>query len=139
MKILVVLFIVHAIQIAYGAADTVRTILRQPNSLKAAVVGFPHVRLAPVTYTDSIKSVNSRVPWFTGFSFDLSDSGLVRITVCDTLGTPLDTLVDRDLSMGSYYLDLGENVYPGLPSGIYIFSLTLSGNEVWRKKVVWMK
>ena len=71
----------------------------------------------------------------TNIKFQIPGSGLVKLTVFDVLGKEVQTLVNRQLSSGTYEADFdGSN----LPSGVYYYQLE-AGDYAETKKMVLVK
>ncbi|MBZ0203527.1 MAG: T9SS type A sorting domain-containing protein [Ignavibacteria bacterium] len=71
----------------------------------------------------------------THIGFRIAEFGLVRIIVFDAIGREVQTLVNQDLSMGTYEVDFnGTN----LPSGVYYYMLE-SESFAETKKMVLLK
>jgi hypothetical protein len=56
----------------------------------------------------------------THFEFRIADFGLVRLIVYNAVGEEIETLVNRDLSPGTYRADFDGS---SLPSGVYFYRL----------------
>src|SRR4030095_9143445 len=63
----------------------------------------------------------------TNIKFQMPKSGFAKITAFDVLGKEVKTLVNRQLSPGTYEADFdGSN----LPSGVYYYQLTVSNEQL---------
>ncbi len=78
----------------------------------------------------------------TNIEFRIAESGLVRIIVYDALGREVQTLVNQELSPGTYEVDFnGSN----LPNGVYYYKLEVrqagssTGSFLESKKMVLIK
>lgn len=71
----------------------------------------------------------------TKISFEIPEKGEVSLRVFDLVGREVATLVNKNISKGSYEVEFNAT---GLPSGIYFYQLR-AGNFVHTKKMVLMK
>jgi photosystem II stability/assembly factor-like uncharacterized protein len=71
----------------------------------------------------------------TNIKFDIAKSGFVKLTAFDVLGREIQTLVNEQLSPGSYNYDFDA---AHLPSGVYYYKLE-SENFIETKKMVLIK
>ena len=71
----------------------------------------------------------------TQIRFDLPEAGFVSLTVYDLLGREVARLVDGELTAGSHTVEFSG---AGLPSGVYVASLT-AGDFQARSKMLLMK
>lgn len=71
----------------------------------------------------------------TNIKFDIPRTGFVKITVFDILGKEIQTLVNEQLSSGSYNYDFDAS---HLPSGVYYYKLE-SNEFMQTKKMVLIK
>jgi hypothetical protein len=76
----------------------------------------------------------------TNISFDLAKAGQVKLTVFNTLGQKIRTLVDKQMSAGRYEIqwDGTNNVGAKVASGIYLYRIE-ADNFVTTKKMMLMK
>jgi hypothetical protein len=75
----------------------------------------------------------------TNIRFRVAESGFVTLKVYDILGNELVTLVNDELSVGEYEVELNTSSIKHLPSsGIYFYQLK-AGNFVQTKKLVLLK
>lgn len=71
----------------------------------------------------------------TNIKFQIPKSGLVKLTIFDALGKEVQTLVNQQLSHGTYSADFdGSN----LPSGVYYYRIE-AGSFTETKKMVLLK
>jgi Secretion system C-terminal sorting domain/WD40-like Beta Propeller Repeat len=71
----------------------------------------------------------------TRIKFQLANQSYVKLVVFDLLGRELQTVLNEDLSSGTYVIDFdGSNI----PSGAYFYSLT-AGDYTETKKMVFIK
>ncbi len=71
----------------------------------------------------------------TNIKFDIHKQGITTLKVFDLLGKEMETLVDEQLSVGTYEVTFNAN---SLPSGIYFYVLK-TGDYVESKKMVLVK
>lgn len=71
----------------------------------------------------------------TNIKFDIHKQGIATLKVFDLLGKEMETLVDEQLSVGSYEVIFNAN---SLPSGIYFYVLK-TGDFVESKKMILVK
>lgn len=71
----------------------------------------------------------------TNIKFDIHRAGIASLKVFDLLGKEVETLVDEQLSVGTYEVTFNAN---SLPSGIYFYVLK-TGDFVESKKMVLVK
>ncbi len=71
----------------------------------------------------------------TKISFNINYAGKVRLNVYNLLGQLVSTLVDEELTAGTFNADFNA---AGLPSGIYFYKLE-AGNTVLSKKMILLK
>jgi photosystem II stability/assembly factor-like uncharacterized protein len=71
----------------------------------------------------------------TNIKFDIPKTGLVKIYVYDVLGSIVATLVNEDLTAGSYKVDFNAS---NLSSGIYFYTIN-AGNFTETKKMMLIK
>ncbi len=71
----------------------------------------------------------------TNIKFDIHKQGIATLKVFDLLGKEMETLVDEQLSVGTYDVAFNAN---SLPSGIYFYVLK-TGDFVESKKMVLVK
>jgi len=62
----------------------------------------------------------------TVIPFSIQNSGLVKLTVYNTVGQEVRTLVHKELNPGEYNIDFDAT---GLATGMYIYRLTLDGSQ----------
>ncbi len=76
----------------------------------------------------------------THFKFQIAESGLVKLTVCDALGKEVEVLLNRELNPGTYEVDWDASAYP---SGVYYYKIQVetSRRDVFTesKKMVLIK
>ncbi|MEJ2629447.1 MAG: T9SS type A sorting domain-containing protein, partial [bacterium] len=71
----------------------------------------------------------------TMIRFSIPEQGLVTLKVYNVLGEEVKTLIDKEMTSGSYEVDFnGTN----LSSGIYLYTIT-AGNYVATKKMILLK
>lgn len=72
----------------------------------------------------------------TKIKFDIRNKSNVKLTVYNVSGSEIETLVNEDLSAGSY-----DVIWNGInyPSGIYFYKLSASGNLTIVKKMILLK
>ena len=68
-------------------------------------------------------------------NFSLNEQAITTLKVYNILGQEVMTLVNRDLSPGSYTVDLDAS---NISSGVYIYRLT-SGDNIQTKKMMLLK
>ena len=71
----------------------------------------------------------------TTINYTLPNSGFTKLSVYNTIGEEVQTLVNENQSAGTYNLDFNAS---NLPSGLYFYSLT-SGNFTQTNKMILMK
>jgi len=71
----------------------------------------------------------------TKISFSISQSGMTSVKIYDVLGNEAATLIDRELTAGSYDFEFNAS---GLTSGVYYYTL-ISGSFVQTKKMLLLK
>ncbi|MDZ7722249.1 MAG: T9SS type A sorting domain-containing protein [candidate division KSB1 bacterium] len=71
----------------------------------------------------------------TTIEFNLSESGWTTLTVHNTLGQIVSTLVDESLNAGSHSIQFNAS---DLPSGIYVYRIS-AGSQVAEKKMLLIK
>ncbi|MCX6165293.1 MAG: T9SS type A sorting domain-containing protein, partial [Ignavibacteriae bacterium] len=72
----------------------------------------------------------------TKIEFKIKEKGLVTLKVYNILGKEISTLVNKNLSAGTYDLTFyGENY----SSGLYFYSLFVDGNKIDSKKMLLIK
>ena len=87
--------------------------------VSATVTGIDDNNMAPLDFGLAQNYPNPFNP-NTTISFTLKNSGSVTLTVYNTLGQEIKTLIDQDLGSGSYSVAFnGTN----LSSGVYIYSI----------------
>lgn len=94
----------------------------------------PTVEPAPSSYLLRQNFPNPFNPTTT-ISFTLPQTGLTSLVIYDLLGRTVQTLIDRPLAAGSYYIPWNAET---LPSGVYFYRLT-SGNFSAVKKTILLK
>lgn len=72
----------------------------------------------------------------TLIKYELKTHGHVKIIVFGNLGNEISTLVDEELSSGSYEINFAGN---DLPSGIYFYQMTVNGVKIGTKQMVLLK
>ena len=65
----------------------------------------------------------------TRIDFEIPASGRVQVTLFDLLGRQINTLVDSSLPAGTHSIDFDAS---GLPSGIYLYTLTTGVGSLTR-------
>ena len=71
----------------------------------------------------------------TRISFSIPQSGFTSVKVYDVLGNEVATIIDKELSAGSFEIQFNAS---GLTSGVYYYTLK-SGNFVQSKKMLLLK
>jgi len=71
----------------------------------------------------------------TRISFSIPQSGFASVKVYDVLGNEVATIIDKELSAGSYEIQFNAS---GLTSGVYYYTLK-SGNFVQSKKMILLR
>ena len=71
----------------------------------------------------------------TKIQFSLSRRSFVNLTVFNSLGAKIETLIAEELNAGTYNYDWNAN---GLPSGVYFYTLR-AGNFIATKKLILLK
>ena len=71
----------------------------------------------------------------TNINFDVREKGLVKLAVFNSIGQEIETLVNQQLSPGSYKVDWNAASHP---SGVYYYKLT-AGNFSETKKMILIK
>jgi len=71
----------------------------------------------------------------TKISFSISQSGMTSVKIYDVLGNEAATIVDMELTAGSYDFEFNAS---GLTSGVYYYTL-ISGSFVQTKKMLLLK
>ena len=69
----------------------------------------------------------------TSISFAIVKSGLVKLRVYDILGRLVATIIDQNLTPGTYKIDFNAS---GLTSGIYVYRLETAGFTDSKKMIV---
>ncbi|HMR41214.1 MAG TPA: YCF48-related protein [Ignavibacteria bacterium] len=72
----------------------------------------------------------------TNLEFGISDLGFVSLKIYDALGNEIETLVNENLSPGSYQVKWNGQ---GLASGIYFYRLTADGKHIGTKRMILVK
>jgi len=72
----------------------------------------------------------------TGIKFTLPENGLVNMSVYNTLGQEVAVLINQQMEAGNYEKEFDAT---GLPSGNYIYKLTLGKNFTSGKKLLLLK
>jgi len=72
----------------------------------------------------------------TSLEFGISDWGLVSLKIYDVLGNEVETLVNENLSPGSYQIQWNGE---GFASGIYFYSLTAGGKIIGTRRMIMLK
>jgi photosystem II stability/assembly factor-like uncharacterized protein len=99
--------------------------------------------------TLSVKTVSTKIPSdfyllqnfpnpfnpSTRFKFGISKEGKVELTIYDSIGRKVNTLIDESLSAGHYELDFEAR---GLTSGIYFYTIS-AGEFTDTKKLILLK
>lgn len=107
------------------------------------MVGTINATVSSITQTSStfpeVYSLNQNFPNpfnpSTSIKFDIANTGFVNIKVYDNLGKEVSTLVNENLSAGSYQVNWNA---AGLTSGIYFYRLETS-DYVATKKMLLVK
>lgn len=107
------------------------------------MVGTIEATISSITQTSSsfpeVYSLNQNFPNpfnpSTSIKFDIANTGFVNIKVYDNLGKEVSTLVNENLSAGSYQVNWNA---AGLTSGIYFYRLETS-DYVATKKMLLVK
>jgi hypothetical protein len=68
--------------------------------------------------------------------FSIADRGHINLTVYDETGRRVATLIDRDLTPGSYHTDFNAS---NLASGVYFYRLTSGSSINELKKMILIK
>ena len=66
----------------------------------------------------------------TNIEFSLSESGYTKLEVFNSTGQLVSTLVDKKMTSGKHTIHFDAS---GLSSGLYLYRLTVSGNQETRK------
>ncbi|HPG41365.1 MAG TPA: DUF362 domain-containing protein [bacterium] len=69
----------------------------------------------------------------TTFNYTLKESGNVSLTIYDTMGRLVDTVVDGYVPAGEYFITWTAS---NLPSGVYFYKLQIGGFSTTRKLVL---
>jgi len=69
----------------------------------------------------------------TTLKFDISKNGFVKLEIFDILGRAVATLVNEQLTHGSYSVDWNASTFP---SGVYFYKLTTDGFSETKKMVL---
>ena len=72
----------------------------------------------------------------TKINFDISKSGFVSIKVFDMLGREVATLINTNLSAGSYNVNFDAST---LASGMYLYNLSVNNKSIATKKMILSK
>lgn len=72
----------------------------------------------------------------TSLEFGISDLGFITLKVSDVLGNEIETLVNENLSPGSYEVKWNGERFA---SGIYFYSLTAGGKYIGSKRMILIK
>ena len=70
---------------------------------------------------------------FTNISFEIKDSGAVKLLLLDNNGRLLKVLIDEQLNQGVHNVDLYKE---GLPAGIYYYQLIYDHKMLVKKMIV---
>ncbi|MCB0731300.1 MAG: T9SS type A sorting domain-containing protein [Ignavibacteriae bacterium] len=71
----------------------------------------------------------------TSIAYSLADAGVVKISIFNSIGEEIQTLVNESKSAGNYNVSFNAS---NLPSGIYFYQMT-SGNFTQTKRMILMK
>lgn len=71
----------------------------------------------------------------THFEFRIADFGLVKLKVFDAMGREIETIVNKQLQAGTYYVEWDASAYT---SGIYFYKIE-AGEFVETKKMIFIK
>jgi hypothetical protein len=63
----------------------------------------------------------------THFEFRIAELGWVRLTIYSSTGQEIETVLNRELSPGTYGVDFDGS---DLPSGVYYYQLTISNDQL---------
>jgi hypothetical protein len=76
----------------------------------------------------------------TSIQYAVGSQQFVSLEVYDVLGNEITTLVNEELSAGSYEVEFNSTglIHQALPSGIYFYQLR-AGNYVETKKMILLK
>ena len=96
--------------------------------------GLKNESIQPSTYSLSQNYPNPFNP-STKIKFSIQKAGLVTLKLYNILGQEVETLVNKELSVGSYEFDFNAS---RLSSGVYLYSIQ-SGDFTQTKKMVLMK
>jgi len=69
----------------------------------------------------------------TNFEFRIGDFGLVSLTIYNSAGEVIKSLINRELSPGIYHADWEASSYP---SGVYFYKLTAKGFTETKKMIL---
>jgi len=135
--------------VANGGSNTVSVIDIATNTVVATIggvqspegiaitigpVGITDERAIPTAYALSQNFPNPFNPK-TIIKYDISEFSFVTLKIYDVLGNEITTLVNKEISAGSYEVEFNATT---LPSSIYFYQLQ-AGSFVETKKMVLMK
>ena len=122
----------------------------EPGDAVTGSIFFDNLRLVKKSSTPvSVASNNEQIPNkfqlfqnypnpfnpTTTITFDISEDGLVKLTVYDMLGREVKTLMERPIKAGHYKVPFDAS---GLASGVYFYRLTLNNRKI-SKRMLLMK
>jgi hypothetical protein len=105
--------------------------------LVAGVDDYNHDRTIPDEFTLEQNHPNPFNP-ATRITFDLPTAGIVDLSVYNLLGEKVETLIAGSLPPGQHSLDWTAQSQSGepLPSGLYLYRLTVAGHSLTRKMLL---
>jgi len=106
-------------------------------SLAADVDDFDYQAILPEKFDLKQNHPNPFNP-STRIDFDVREGGHVELSVFNILGQKVETLIDKQLPLGSYSLDWSATSSDGrpLPSGTYFYRIRTDDISVTRKMVL---
>ena len=107
-------------------------------------------RLSDAGGTIDVKNISSEIPVkyvlnqnypnpfnpVTSIRFQIPEKGIVKISVYDVLGRLVNTLVNKELTAGTYETNWNANSFA---SGVYFYTLEVNGRKIQTKSMVLIK
>ena len=108
--------------------DQIKELYQSPNSVDDQTANIPQTENLVQNYPNPFNPA-------TNIKFDLNKESHINLTIYNSLGQKIETLIDKTMSAGSFNVVWNAN---GFASGIYFYVLK-TDNNIYYKKMILMK